>query len=100
MIIAIGSGTQTTLKFDDIVESLLAEEMRWKTMDSWRTYALFVRGYKKYINKISIYRGDLNLKENIYGDDGNMVKTMFIRRIVELKILIIRMDLMILLSSW
>ena len=34
LIVAIGSSSQATLKFDEIVSSLLSEEMRWKTMDN------------------------------------------------------------------
>jgi hypothetical protein len=44
LFVAIGSTTQSTLKYEDVVSSLLFEEMRWKSMDSHSTYALFVRG--------------------------------------------------------
>jgi hypothetical protein len=44
MVVAIGSTTQSTLKYEDVVSSLLFEEMRWKRMDGHNTYALFVRG--------------------------------------------------------
>jgi hypothetical protein len=33
------------LKYEDVVSSLLSEEMRWKRMDSHSTDALFVRGH-------------------------------------------------------
>jgi hypothetical protein len=44
LVVAIGSTTQSTLKYEDVVSSLLCEEMRQKSMDSHSTYALFVRG--------------------------------------------------------
>ena len=45
LIVAIGSAKQMTLKFDEIVASLLLEEMRQKTMDSHSMDALFFRGF-------------------------------------------------------
>jgi hypothetical protein len=44
LVVAIGSTTQSTLKYEDVVSSLLSEEMRQKSMDSHNTYALFIRG--------------------------------------------------------
>jgi hypothetical protein len=44
LVVAIGSTTQSTLKYEDVVASLLYEEMRQKNMDSQSTDALFVRG--------------------------------------------------------
>jgi hypothetical protein len=44
LVVAIGSTTQSTLKYEDVVSSLLSEEMRQKSMDSHNTYALSVRG--------------------------------------------------------
>jgi hypothetical protein len=44
MAVAIGSTTQSTLKYEDVVASLLFEEMRRKSMDGHRTNTLFVRG--------------------------------------------------------
>jgi hypothetical protein len=44
LVVAISSTTQSTLKYEDVVSSLLSEEMRWKSMDSHNTDALFVRG--------------------------------------------------------
>jgi hypothetical protein len=44
LVIAIGSTTQSTLKYEDVVASLLFEVMRRKSMDSHSTDALFVRG--------------------------------------------------------
>jgi hypothetical protein len=45
LVVTIGSTTQFTLKYDDVVASLLSEEMRQKSMDSQRTNPLFVRGH-------------------------------------------------------
>jgi hypothetical protein len=45
LVVAIGSTTQSTLKYEDVVASLLSEEMRQKSMDSHSTDALFVRGH-------------------------------------------------------
>jgi hypothetical protein len=44
LVVAIGSNT-TTLKFDEVVSSLLLEEMRWKNMEGQRTDELFARGH-------------------------------------------------------
>jgi hypothetical protein len=44
LVVEIGSTTQSTLKYEDVVSSLLSEEMRRKSMDSHNTDALFVRG--------------------------------------------------------
>jgi hypothetical protein len=43
LVVAIGSNT-TSLKFDEVVSSLLSEEMRWKNMEGKNTDALFARG--------------------------------------------------------
>jgi hypothetical protein len=43
-VAAIGINT-TTLKFDEVVSSLLSEEMRRKNMEGQSTYALFARGH-------------------------------------------------------
>ena len=51
LIVAIGSASQATLKFDEIVSSLLSEEMRWKTMDNHSMDALSVRGRPQERNK-------------------------------------------------
>ena len=50
MVIAIGSNT-TTLKFDEIVSSLLSEEVRQKNMEGQKGDALFVRGQSHNRNK-------------------------------------------------
>jgi hypothetical protein len=43
LVVAIGSNI-TTLSFNDVVSSLLSEEMRRKNIEGHNTYALFVRG--------------------------------------------------------
>jgi hypothetical protein len=59
IVVAISSNA-TTLKFDDVVSSLLSEEMRKKTMDSQSTNALSVRGHSLDINKIKSLSGRSN----------------------------------------
>jgi hypothetical protein len=44
LVVTIGITTQSTLKYEDVVASLLSEEMRQKSMDSQSTDDLFVRG--------------------------------------------------------
>ena len=44
LVVEIGSTTQSTLKFEDVVSSLLYEERCWKIMDCHSTDDLFVRG--------------------------------------------------------
>jgi hypothetical protein len=44
LVIAIGSTTQSRLKYEDVVSSLIFEEMRQKNMDGHSIDALFVRG--------------------------------------------------------
>jgi hypothetical protein len=44
LVVEIGSTTQSTLKYEDVVASLLFEEMRRKIMDGHNTNALFTRG--------------------------------------------------------
>jgi hypothetical protein len=44
LVVTIGSTTQSTLKYDDVVSSLLSEEMRQKSMDSHSKDDLFVIG--------------------------------------------------------
>jgi hypothetical protein len=45
MVVAIGITTQSTLNYEDVVASLLFEEMRRKSMDGHNTDDLFVRGH-------------------------------------------------------
>ena len=47
---AIGSNT-TALKFDEVVSSLLSEEMRWKNMEGQNKDALFARGRSQERNR-------------------------------------------------
>jgi hypothetical protein len=61
LVVAIGSTTQSTLKYEDVVSSLLSEEMRQKSMDSHSTDALFVRGRTQDRNPGKPSGGDLNL---------------------------------------
>ena len=42
LVVAIGSSTKSTLKFEDIVSSLLSKEMRRKSMESQKVDALSV----------------------------------------------------------
>jgi hypothetical protein len=44
LVVEISITTQSTLRYEYVVASLLSEEMRWKSMDDHRTYALFIRG--------------------------------------------------------
>jgi len=46
-IVEIGSTTQSALKYEDVISSLLLEEMRRKSIDSHSTYDLSVRGHPK-----------------------------------------------------
>jgi len=45
MVVAIGSTTQSTLKLEDVVSSLLLEEMRRKSMKGVENDVLFVRDF-------------------------------------------------------
>jgi hypothetical protein len=50
LVVAIGSNT-TALKFDEVVSSLLSEEMRQKNMEGQSTDALFARGRSQERNR-------------------------------------------------
>jgi hypothetical protein len=65
LVVAIGSTTQSILKYEDVVSSLLFEEMRWKSMDGHSTYALFVRGRTQDRNPGKSPGGDLNLQVDL-----------------------------------
>jgi hypothetical protein len=69
LVVAIGSTTQSTLKYEDVVASLLSEEMRQKSMDGQSTNALFVRGRTQYKNPSKSSGGggggDINLKVDL-----------------------------------
>jgi hypothetical protein len=48
LVLAICSTTQSALKYEDVVSSLLSEEMMRKSKNNRRTHDLFVRGHLKY----------------------------------------------------
>ena len=50
------------LNIDDLVSTLLLEEMKWKTMDGQTEDALSVRGQSTNINKIYLLGAYVNLK--------------------------------------
>jgi hypothetical protein len=50
LVVSMASDT-TTLSFDDVVSSLLSEEMRWKNMEGQSTDALFARGCSQKRNR-------------------------------------------------
>jgi hypothetical protein len=56
MVVAIGSNT-TTLKFDEVVSSLLSEEMRQKNMEGQSTNTLFARGRSQERNRSKFSSG-------------------------------------------
>ena len=60
LVVAIGSSTKSTLKFEDTVASLLSEEMRRKSMENHIIDALLVKPVHSKDKKKSI-GGDLNL---------------------------------------
>ena len=64
LVIAIGSNA-TALQFDEIVSSLLMEEMRWKNMEIQNGDALSVRGWSQNRKKIRHRVGDLNLEGDL-----------------------------------
>ena len=56
LVIAIGSNT-TTLNFDEIVSTLLSEEMRWRNMEGQNGDALSVQGRSQNRNKNKVSSG-------------------------------------------
>jgi hypothetical protein len=56
LVVAIGSNT-TSLKFEEVVSSLLSEEIRWKNMEGHRTDALFARGRSQERNRSNFSSG-------------------------------------------
>jgi hypothetical protein len=58
LVVEIGSATQSTLKYEDVVASLLFEEMRQKIMDGHSTDDLFVRGRTQDKNHGKSSRGE------------------------------------------
>jgi hypothetical protein len=84
---AIGSNT-TTLVLEDVVSSLLSEEMRRKNMEGSTKYALVVRGRPidrdkgRFLVESSSRRVDLNPRFSRREDVGNVVKLGIIKRTV------------------
>jgi hypothetical protein len=56
LVVAIGSNA-TSLKFDEVVSSLLSEEMRQKNMEGQSTDALFSRGNSQERNRSKLSSG-------------------------------------------
>ena len=56
LVVAIGSNT-TALKFEEVVSSLLSEEMRRKNMEGHSTDALFARGRSQERNRSNFSSG-------------------------------------------
>lgn len=62
MVVTIGSVTQSTLKFEDVVASFLSEDMRRKSMENHSTNPLSLRFHSKEIQWRNInLEVDLNL---------------------------------------
>ena len=57
LVVAIGSTSQATLKFGEIVSSILLEKMRRKTMDNHSIDSLSLRGRPRRETKIRDSRG-------------------------------------------
>jgi hypothetical protein len=56
LVVSICSNT-TALKFDEVVSSLLSEEMRQKNMEGQSTYTLFARGRSQERNRYNFSSG-------------------------------------------
>jgi hypothetical protein len=56
LVVAIGSNT-TSLNFDEVVSSLLSEDMRRKNIEGWSTNALFARGHSQERNRSKFSSG-------------------------------------------
>jgi hypothetical protein len=72
LVVPIGSNT-TALKFDEVVSSLLAEEMRQKNMEEQSTDALFARGRSQERNRSNSSSGRSKSK-GISRSPGKFVK--------------------------
>jgi hypothetical protein len=120
----LDSTIQSTLNFEDVVASLLSEEMRRKSMKGVAKDVLSVRGcpqdrknkfeisflglfalsksliYDQYPMSVSLLRAylnlevDLNLQDNLQENAGNAVKLGIIRKIADLLMWIKERDLM------
>jgi hypothetical protein len=58
LVVAIGSTTQSTLNYEDVVASFLSEEMRQKSMDGHSIDDLFVRGRTQDMNPGKSWGGE------------------------------------------
>jgi hypothetical protein len=72
LVVAIGSNT-TTLSFDDVVSSLLSEEMRQENMEGQSTNALFARGCSHDRNRYKSSSG-ISKSKGRSKSPGNFVK--------------------------
>jgi hypothetical protein len=72
LVVAIGRNTNTS-SFDDVVSSLLSEEMRHKNMEGQSTNALFVRGRSHDRNR-SKYSSGRSKSKGRYKSLENFVK--------------------------
>jgi hypothetical protein len=65
LVVSIGSTTKSTLKFEDVVSSLLYKEMRSKSMEGFSKDALFVRDHPQDRNKNKSSGIGLNLEVDL-----------------------------------
>ena len=92
MVVAIGSSTKSTLKFEDIVSSLLSKEMRRKSMESHSTDALSVRS--SHTKEKGRYTGGRSKSRDrskslgiLYKSYvGNAVSLVILRKIIDQKV--------------
>ena len=69
LVLVIGSSTKSTLKFEDVVASLLSEEMRRKSMENHSTNALSMRlGHTKERGKYTEGRSKSRGRPKSLGD--------------------------------
>jgi hypothetical protein len=72
LVVAICSNT-TSLKFDEVVSSLLSEEMRCKNMEGQSTNTLFTRGFSQEMNRSKFSSGRYKSKGR-FKSHGKFVK--------------------------
>jgi hypothetical protein len=70
LVVAIGSTTQSTLKFEDVVASLLSKEMRRKSMEGVAKDVLSIRGHPQERKNKSLEGVDLNLEVDLNLQDN------------------------------
>jgi hypothetical protein len=104
LVVAIGSTTQSTLKFEDVVASLLSEEMRRNSMEGVAKDVLSIRGWsQERKNKSSRAKSKSRGRSKSLGQSlrkcWKIVKLGIIRKIVDLRMLIKVRDLMMLLPQ-